>query len=254
LQVRNLDIHKKVNNSYWLVPKYLEFQSIICAIENLINRYQQTLKQEQETTNNFAHELRTPLTSLRLNVELLTGFNLNEQEQKITKQITQDAITASNIINDLLDLARVSRTNLTQTMVQLDLVSLSQNLLTKYASLFIKAKHKIEFKAEKKVQILGHANLLAIALRNLLDNALAHNPKFSTTRLIITIDPVQIELITYVDCNFVDNSKQSDLTANLGIGHKLIKQIADIHNAQFITEIKSLDNHTINSFKLVFAY
>jgi len=265
-QIDSLDIKQPITSSTWQITPYDELQNITFAIENLSKRYQQALVLEQEIADNFAHELRTPLTSLKLNVELLGKLTPNLAGQQIVQQVQQSAIIASNAINDLLDLARSKRINLTANMQQLDLTLLSQNLLAKYAPLFIKKEHHIKFNAPQNITIVGHANLLTIALRNLLDNALVHNPAQSTTVFTITDNKVQIELTTYAKCEVKnlnllhdeDGIKSSginnlNLSNNLGIGHKLISQIAQIHNAKFISETKHLTDQTINSFKLVFT-
>jgi len=182
-QIKNLDIKQPVNVSNWQITPYVELQRIIAAIADLSNRYLQAIKQEADAADSFAHELRTPLTSMQLNIELLADLKDKEKTQKIIQKITQDAQTASNYITNLLDLARAKRINLSQNISELDLCALSQDLLSQYAPLFIKAQHQISLHAPKRLLILGHQNLLAIALRNLLDNALTHNTNCSYNNL-----------------------------------------------------------------------
>jgi len=47
--------------------------------------------------------------------------------------------------------------------------------------------------------------------------------------------------------------QKANLKEGLKIGHKLIAQIAQIHNASFVDELKTLNNKKIYSFKLIFS-
>jgi two-component system sensor histidine kinase QseC len=88
----------------------------------------------------------------------------------------------------------------------------------------------------------GHAVLLGLALRNLVENALSHTPR--GTRVTVQLDPgarwVQVCDDAGGGASPADESADArpgvpvDRALGLGLGHRVVEKIADLHGARFI--------------------
>ncbi len=217
----------------------MEFRAVVESINTLAARYQAAMSRERELASELAHELRTPLASLTLQVRALREAPPGPQREQALAQMQHDVLRAGQVLSDLLSMARASRTALAEAARPLDLSELAQAVVGEFGQAAHESGHDLALASPGRLTVTGHAVLLGLALRNLLENALTHTP--SGTRVEVQLDP---------DARWVQVCDSSPLSARgvgggtghargggpglgLGLGHRVVGKIAAIHGAGF---------------------
>jgi signal transduction histidine kinase len=142
--------------------------------EESLKRYTSDLEETIEELESFSysvsHDLRQPLRAIDGFSQAVIedyGDRLDEQGKDYLKRVRQSALLMSQLIDDILNLARVTRIPMNWQKVDLsELVkSITQELLA------IQPERKIQFTIAPGVITNGDKRLLEIMLRNILENA-----------------------------------------------------------------------------------
>lgn len=226
-QVRSLEVGQALNLR---APPHEEFQSMVQAIETLSNRYTSALQRERDLANEFAHELRTPVASLRLHVDLLKSAGA-ETAPGIIRRLDLDAKRSAAVIDHLLALARASRTQLAEDASLFNLADLVRHIAADYGEKAYKSHHELSVSAPDLVEVRGYSTLLEIAIRNLVENSLAHTPPGTAVEIIVEALPVAIEVRDTTPAESPISAANG--IQGLGLGHQVVRKIATIHGAGF---------------------
>lgn len=231
-QVHRLDIH---HDTVLQAPPHEEFKEIVQAIHVLIERYNAALSRERNLASEVAHELRTPLASLSLHAASLRGTLTPAERSEALARVEQEAARASAVLTHVLALARASRAELTDTMQPLDLAELARGVAAEYGQPAYLSGHDLSVDAPELCPARGHPVLLEMALRNLIDNALAYTPRGTSVQVIVATDPPSFEVR--------DNGRAvsqrgpgngtSRQTLGLGLGHDVVQRVAAVHGGRF---------------------
>jgi PAS domain S-box-containing protein len=152
-----------------------------------------------EFLSTAAHELRTPLTSIRGFSEiLLTREMPAEKSRRFLDTINIQATNLGNIINDLLDLARIeSGRGLELRRAATDVVAIVREVLDSFIPR--SERHRYVLDAEPP-QILAHCDRekMRQAIQNLVSNATKYSPDGGEIRVSIDRkDP-------FLSCSVID--------------------------------------------------
>jgi len=230
-QVHLLDIHRDTVLS---APPHEEFQEVVQSLNTLIERYNAALARERELASEVAHELRTPLSSLGLHAATLRGPLSPAEREDALRRVEQDAARAANVLADLLTLARASRAELAEAAQPLDLSELVRRVVAEYGQSAWQSGHELSVEAPASLPVQGHPVLIELALRNLIDNALAHTPRGTSVQIIVEGSPPAIELR--------DNGRAlarrgqtgvAGRNLGLGLGHQVVRRVAAVHGGSF---------------------
>jgi two-component system sensor histidine kinase QseC len=231
-----------------LVPlqPYQELGVTVQSINALVLRLQTQIGRERRFTADVAHELRTPLTALVLQARLARHGVGSEQAQAL-QAVEQGALRAGRILSQLLDLARAqSLTGVTSEPV--DLCALALRVVSEHAALAHELGQDIALETpERALALPGQATLLELALRNLVDNALRHNPAGTYVEVRVARDGAgQVTLsvsddggdFSAVRTPGSDMAPDTGATSNvgLGIGLTLVERIAQSQGAQLLRD------------------
>jgi signal transduction histidine kinase len=129
---------------------------------NAMNRRTLALLDEKDRMlGAIGHDLRTPLASLRIRAE---NMGPEEERERLAATIGEMAAT----LEDILTLARTGRAR--EPVRPVDLAALADALVEEYRELGRPAV----FEPSERAVLAVQPNLLRRALRNLIDNAVAH--------------------------------------------------------------------------------
>lgn len=233
--VRELDVNHVTKLQ---APPHEEFQAMVGAIETLSSRYQAALRHERELADTFAHELRTPLSSLELHASSLRGELSPEKREAALSQLEHAAARTTAIVEDLLALARASRTQLADAAQSLDLSSLARDVAVEFAQAAYETGHELAVVGPDYLRAVGHPVLLEIALRNLISNAIGHTPVGTTIEVRLSDDPLSVNVCDdgYTKTSNSEQASTNRTVVGLGLGHQVVKRIATIHGGDFITQ------------------
>jgi signal transduction histidine kinase/ActR/RegA family two-component response regulator len=127
--------------------------------------------------SNVTHEFRTPVNSIsnvtRILLDELDG-SLADGQKKSIEIIERSAKTLSDMVNDLLDLAKVEAGKITVRPTQFNLADLFSSLNSLFKPLLAKSSsvHLVIEEPEDNIEITSDEAKLSQILRNLISNAL----------------------------------------------------------------------------------
>lgn len=214
-----------------------EFESVVASINTLLERQQAMLERERRLANEVAHELRTPLSSITLQASALDkGLDAHGQAQAVAR-IGQDALRAGHVLNQLLALARASRAELHDAKAPLDLAAIGRAVCADYAQAAWQRGDEIALAGPDQMPVLGHAVLLDLALRNLMENALKHTPE--GTHIAVQMGWADAGGAWLQVCD--DGGRGAGVDRSLApvdslhLGHEIVRRVAEVHGATFST-------------------
>jgi two-component system sensor histidine kinase QseC len=231
-QVHLLDIH---HATVLQAPPHEEFKDIVQAIQLLVERYKAALSRERSLASEVAHELRTPLASLGLHARSLRGALTAAERSEALARVEEDAARASAVLTHVLALARASRAELDETMQPLDLADLARGVVADYGQTAWQGGHELSVDAPEHCPARGHPVLLEMALRNLLDNALAYTPRGTSVQVLVAANPPAIEVRDNGRAVSLQGAADSapPRTLGMGLGHEVVQRVAAVHGGRF---------------------
>lgn len=236
-QVHVLDIHR---DTALRGPPHEEFKGIVQSITTLIQRYNRALERERQLASEVAHELRTPLASITLNADALDRGAPEHERAAAVQRVKQDAARAAAVINDLLALARAGRAELAEVAQPVELAELARSVVAEYAQRCYQAGQEIALEEPGRCEITGHAVLLQIALRNLIENAIQHTPAGTKIEVFVQSDPPTLGVRDNGQ-SMPQHEPPQGRGLGFGLGHQVVAKVAEVHNGRFESEAGSPD-------------
>ena len=226
-------------------------QNLVLATVNA-----QTMKEEADATNRrqteflamLAHELRNPLAPISSAAQLLKLLEVNEPRvQQVSDILTRQVSHMTRLMDDLLDVSRVTRGLVTLANERLDLAAIVAGAVEQVRPLIERRHHTLTLHmATQPVQVLGDRTRLVQILANLLANAakytpdggqivLAVNAGHDTVELRVSDNGAGIEpdLLPHIFDLFIQAKRSPDRSqGGLGLGLALVKSLVAQHGGQ----------------------
>jgi two-component system, OmpR family, sensor histidine kinase QseC len=219
--------------------RFQELAATVDAINRLVDRYHAALTRERSLANEFAHELRTPLASLALHARGAREAPAGPVQQEALARLEEDALRAGDVLAHLLALARTSRAELHDTVQPVDLDALARRVVAEFAPHAHAGGRELGLSSPGPFPLSGHPVLLELALRNLVQNALAHTPR--GTQVEVELDPAARALQVADDgqqhAGPPGESAAPLQPLRLGLGHRVVEKVAALHGATFEPEV-----------------
>ena len=158
-----------------------EIVPLVQAVNSSLQRIEAGYRREREFTANAAHELRTPLAVLKANIETISS--LDE-----VPQLIDELGDIERLVSQLLRLAQVDNLVL-RPGEEADLHGVALSVAQQLGPQALAAGKSIELTGEGgPVLVRGNGDFLALALRNLVENALAHSPRATSVEIRVGAD------------------------------------------------------------------
>jgi len=164
-----------------------EIMPLIDNLNTLFARVARLIEHERRFTADAAHELRTPLAALMTQAQVARAATANAERNRALDNVIAGCGRAARIVDQMLTLARLEPDTALGTRDVLDLRALAQSLVADVAPAALQQGVDIEFSDCTETPVSGNGDLIRIALRNLIDNAVRYSPK--GTRVKVTIGP-----------------------------------------------------------------
>ena len=241
-----------------------ELARLAQTFNKMLERLEIAFKTQKNFIANASHELRTPLTVItgQLDVILLNARN-NEEYRKTIISVLEDIKNLNNISDRLLLLAQASSefSEADFNIIRIDdiLWQARKELLKRHDNYQININFSETIDDESKLKVNGNAQLLKIALNNLIDNGCKYSGDY-TSEIIVN------NKNNHVIMNFSDKGigiSEEELkmifqpfyrarnaigTKGHGIGLSLVEKIIMLHkgNITVKSEIMKGSNFTLS--------
>jgi PAS domain S-box-containing protein len=243
-----------VKNNEDTVYRIARITSDISASKRAEKLLQDADTHKNEFLATLAHELRGPLGPIRNAVEMIqkTTPIENDENGYARNVISRQVDHMARLIDDLLDIARISQGKIALQQEPVDLNALIGAAVETSLPYITKREHAFDVcYSDRPIYITGDAVRLAQAVSNLLNNAAKYTPKGGNISLsLIPHADKRVEII--VEDNgigipkdrlntifnlFAQGDAAPDLAQDgLGIGLSLVKQLVELHGGNVSVE------------------
>jgi len=248
-EINSLKLSNRLNEG----KRQDEIEQLAITFNQMLSDLELVFKSQDEFVSNASHELRTPLAIMIAESDYMLSRERNTQEYEThILKLTADLRNLNQLLNSLLELAHINRDNtISRTELRIDelIFSAIQSVKIKYPGR--KIMPKIEYSDnEDDLLIKGHAGLLEIAIKNMIDNAC----KFSTSDVEVKIGNSSDNLTLIISDQGIGIPKNEVDTifkpfqrgtnvkyiGGFGIGLSIVAKIIELHNAEM--QVKSIEN------------
>lgn len=217
-----------------------ELRPLLGAMNGMFARMQALLGRERRFTADAAHELRTPLAVLRAQWDVLRGARDEPERREAETRLGAGLDRMDRLVTQMLALSRLEATDrLVQpaAVVWPPLVEQAMSDVLPLAE-----RRRIELACDwpaagtPAFALRGNADLLAVLLRNLLDNAVRYAPADSAVTLRFARDGLRVEnegpplpddIVAHLGDRFHRIDGQAEGGSGLGIS--IVQRIAALH-------------------------
>ncbi|HEY5929932.1 MAG TPA: CHASE3 domain-containing protein, partial [Burkholderiales bacterium] len=209
-------------------------------------------RRKDEFLATLAHELRNPLAPLSNALAILKAAGDNPQTFQKTREIMERQLGQMvRLIDDLLDVSRISRGKIDLRLESIDLSSVIHQALEICKPLSDKAAHRLEIELPAQpVYINADAVRMAQVFCNLLSNAFKFTPPNGHIRLaarsqgnevVVTIKDSGVGIPTNKLSDIFELFTQLDRTlersqSGLGIGLTLVQRLVTMHGGLVLAQ------------------
>jgi len=127
---------------------------------------------------NISHELKTPIGAVGLLAEaLVSASDEPEQVKRFAKRLTKESERLARITQEIIELSRLQATD---ALAKAELVDIDQVVAVAIDQNRVLAEaHKVQLVSggDAGAEVYGDETLLAVALHNLVSNAIQYSPK-----------------------------------------------------------------------------
>ena len=230
-------------------PPYKELVPFASMIRKQHTDILSAAKARQDFSANVSHELKTPLTAISGYAELIEAGMVDEEKQKhFILEIRKNAQRLLSLINDIIRLSELDRTDSQSTFDKFDL---NEIVLECMEALDVNAKNRqvtLEYTGEK-CNICGSKEMMRELTDNLVQNAIRYNKPNGSVwvevhggdqpRLVVKDNgigiPADEQQRIFERFYRVDKSR-SKATGGTGLGLAIVKHIVEIHDAKLSLE------------------
>lgn len=233
------------------VPR--EAQPLVDALNRLLLRLGTTLENERRFTADAAHELRTPLAAVRVQAQVALASHRPADLQHALAQVIAGTDRSTRLVEQLLRLARLDPLAQLPDRDNVDLVRLAQTAVDECNALLTPGRVPIQSAiSTAPITVFGSHDLLAVALRNLIDNARHYTPPDSEINVFVRMENGLPAMGVMDNGPGVPNEELPKLVERFyrgretsaegsGLGLAIVHRIAQLHEARL--EVSNLEPH-----------
>ncbi|MCA0239357.1 MAG: sensor histidine kinase N-terminal domain-containing protein [Proteobacteria bacterium] len=234
-----------------------EVAPLVSAINDLLQRLDQSISTQRHFLADAAHQLKTPLAGLRTQAEIaereLDSGHGDPQALKQTlkhtlQQIALGSQRAAHMVNQLLAMARAEDREQALRRQSLDLAELVRDVVRDFVPKALDKRIDLGYEGPEAGQIApiqAQPVLLREMVRNLVDNALQYTPRGGTVTARVMPDPFgQVIVLQVEDTGPGVPAAERELifrpfyralgtnVDGTGLGLAIVQEIAQQHEAE----------------------
>ena len=219
-----------------------EISPLIGALNALFDRLRTSLEQERRFTADAAHELRTPLAAVKTQAQVALGATGDAERSRALANVVSGTDRASRLVEQLLVLARLDPQTALPPGQTVDLHALAQQGVAEIAPAAAGKGVEVGLAPGDAAPVAGDAVLLAVLLRNLLDNAVRYTPSGGEVEVSLRRTPDAVSLVVADNGPGIPEAERGKAFDRFhrilgsgeegsGLGLSIVRRIADLHRA-----------------------
>ena len=212
-------------------------------------------KSKNEFLANMSHELRTPLHGImsfsRFGIKKCTTPD-NQKLSSYFQKIEQCGLILLNLVNDLLDLAKLESGKINFNFEKTELAPLVASVVDEFFSQLSEKNLEIQFYPASSIFVIADEVKIQQVIRNLISNAVKFSPSGASIEVTMTQknDSVTVEVkdqgigipeeeLKVVFDKFFQSSKTKSGSGGTGLGLAICQEIISNHGGHIWTENNS---------------
>jgi PAS domain S-box-containing protein len=197
----------------------------------------------------LGHELRNPLGAITNALAVLDRLLRTEDVRRLTGIIGRQTVHLTRLVDDLLDVARLTSGKIELRPCLVDLRDLTGRCVDAIAHAGRSARHVVTVEGDH-VRVLADPGRLEQVVTNLLDNALKYTPAGGSVRVVTAHlgrdavlrvqdsgEGIRPELLPRIFDLFVQGPQEMDRShGGLGLGLTLVRRLVELHGGSVSAE------------------
>lgn len=225
-----------------------ELASLADTFNAMLGRLEESFDQISRFSTDIAHDLRTPVHNIRGEAEVaLARARTADEYQNVIESTLEEAVRLSDLIGDLLFLARAESPVTELHCEPVNVAELLGTVRDYYeASASDAGIALLTWNSEKPLTAEMDRSLMLRAVSNLVSNAIAHTPPGGTIQLTATASGAEIRievsdtgagippeaLPKVFDRFFRVDPSRSKTSGGTGLGLAIVQSIATLHGGR----------------------
>ncbi len=172
------------------VNDYVETEHIVDAFNQLLGRMKVLDDSRQEFVANVSHELKTPMTSVKVLADSLNSQDDVPVElyREFMNDITAEIDRENKIINDLLSLVKMDKTNQDLHIEAMDINKLLEAIFKRLHPIAKEGKIDLILESHRQVTAEVDEVRISLAFTNLIENAIKYNKEEGWVKVVLDAD------------------------------------------------------------------
>lgn len=235
------------------------------SLKKAVKELQHADQSKNEFLSILGHELRNPLAALSNSVEILA--DKNDDEPDLFRVMKHSVSTMAKLLDDLLDLNRVSQNKIQLDLRRIDLKRVLLNAIEMSRNISYQKKHEIVTFIPGPIYMNGDESRMEQVFCNLLVNACRYTPEGGSIDVEVDDDHqfirvtirdngvgISAEYLEKIFDPFFQIKQHKKASSGLGIGLALSKKLVQLHGgrieaysdgpnkgSEFVVRLPSLD-------------
>ena len=224
-----------------------EVRPLLAALNTLFARVGASFEQERRFTADAAHELRTPLAAVKTQAQVAQGAIDAQERERALAQVVAGADRAAHLVEQLLMLARLDPQTALAQARPVSLRALAEECVAAQAPAAVRKNVETGVVAGDEGRVAGDGTLLAVLLRNLVDNAARYTPPGGAIEVSVSRVEGTVFLCVTDSGPGIPEAERSRVFERFyrvldsgeegsGLGLSIVKRIADLHRARIVLD------------------
>jgi two-component system sensor histidine kinase QseC len=224
-----------------------EIRPIIEQTNRLLQRVSDSIEQERRFTADAAHEIRTPLAVIRTYAQVAAAATETEERTRALSSVVQASDRATHLLAQLLTMARLDSDTLNRNFVNCNLRKIAVDVIAEITPQALEKKVEVMLDEGRAAWVRGEPALLAVLLRNLIDNAVRYSPAETFVAVTIKLADGKVRLTVSDQGPGIPEHERERVLSRFtrlggneapgsGLGLSIALRIAELHGATLVLQ------------------